>query len=285
MKNTSPLPSWSCFPILMAGALAQFVTGCEPVVEFGSDTGGSATCAGAGETGAGGSTTGSSGTGGFGTSEEGTVCGDDFCDWGIESVANCPEDCAPSPEACTTCWGAIEAAGTSTPCPGPSQNIYNAAFDCLCVGPCAADCGDNLCAGIGATSACQGCSRDSFLGCGEEAAACANDGAPPPFCGDGFCDWDEAGVCDTDCGEVECVSCGEYITFPDSPMLCANDPNTSSSELYTAYMSCACLGACASACGDSLCAGQNITTACWDCIDGEVNSGCSGVFYECANDI
>jgi hypothetical protein len=74
--------------------------------------------------------------------------------------------------ACLTCAEYITEDGDLCEASAP---IYEALAACTCEGACMDVCGDNVCAGMDPTSACQGCVLNMGTGCGNEYAECAND--------------------------------------------------------------------------------------------------------------
>ena len=126
----------------------------------------------------------------------GECCGNAVCTAGKCAVAQCQPDgaaCAADVECCgvvccnhacqsTPCTGCpsdaptcAEVASGAAPignlC-GPPIQYFNALWDCLCTGACAAKCGANYCQGDPASAACTGCTVDSATGCGAAHAAC-----------------------------------------------------------------------------------------------------------------
>jgi hypothetical protein len=65
------------------------------------------------------------------------------------------------------------------------------------------------------------------------------------------------------------------------------DPATlcqDSGVLYDALAKCTCMDACATDCGDSVCAGKSASAACVTCLQDTVN-GCGTAFNNCSNDL
>lgn len=79
-------------------------------------------------------------------------------------------------------------------------------------------------------------------------------------------------------GGAPCVRCGDAFAVPQPKPVCPD-----SAERLNAVMICACSGACAAACGDSLCASTSVSSACFDCLENQ--AGCQTEFIACANDI
>src|SRR5262245_13251591 len=57
-----------------------------------------------------------------------------------------------------------------------SEALWNALFDCLCVGACQSACTATVCGGVNyETRECFDCASDISVGCGHELSACMND--------------------------------------------------------------------------------------------------------------
>ena len=120
-----------------------------------------------GTTGAGGSsaTTGAGGTSGVGGETSGV--GGGVGGGGVGGGASC-----------VTCGTAITPGGNPdglAVCDGNSGTIYDTLVACTCMGACATDCGDNVCAMKDVSATCQTCLQDAAGGCGKEFNDCAND--------------------------------------------------------------------------------------------------------------
>src|SRR4051812_2888042 len=76
---------------------------------------------------------------------------------------------------CVTCSDSINGADGDF-CDATSEQIYNDFEDCICNGPCAAVCGDNICDSFDATPDCEDCYNDeSPSGCGQSYNDCLAD--------------------------------------------------------------------------------------------------------------
>ena len=79
-------------------------------------------------------------------------------------------------------------------------------------------------------------------------------------------------------GGTSCARCGDAFALPQPKPVCAD-----SAGRLNAVMTCACSGACAAECGDSLCASTMVSSTCFTCL--EDPAGCQVDFAACANDI
>ncbi len=128
------------------------------------------------------------------------ICGDNNCDDGIETCADCPQDCGACTPVCgdktcdklqgETCKTCAKDCGVCPPSCGdgtcdPSESCSSCVKDC---GACAAQCGDSVCDAAGGET-CSNCPFDC--------KKCAT------VCGDAKCDAAGGETCSTcpgDCG-------------------------------------------------------------------------------------
>jgi hypothetical protein len=132
---------------------------------------------------------------------------------------------------------------------------YDELINCICNGPCAADCAtDSFCDANGSQeAACDSCILASS-GCAPEHSTCT--------------------------GDVNtCVTCSEYLTSTTG-VVCQG----ASSDLYNEFIGCVCVGPCAADCAmDAFCATDGVADpACDSCI--QDNAGCYPEYTACAND-
>ncbi|MDI3291934.1 hypothetical protein, partial [Polyangium sp. 15x6] len=81
-------------------------------------------------------------------------------------------------------------------------------------------------------------------------------------------------------------SCAEATQDPNVPF-CMTAEGTQAQELYDPLFACSCgnMGACATLCADSLCAGAEPSADCSQCVLNKPEpDGCSGAFGACAAD-
>lgn len=83
-------------------------------------------------------------------------------------------DVVPPPPPCGGC-GSFRKGVAPVLCDA-SVELFNAVVECLCTGPCGAACDDGSCAEPFDNAECEVCATDTENGCGDELAACQNDG-------------------------------------------------------------------------------------------------------------
>ena len=204
--------------------------------------------------GGGGATTGTSttGTGQGGATSTGTTTGQGGAGGGSGQGG------AGGGAACLGCSDVLNGGDPNAICtmngPPSSSDLLASMVDCLCVTGCVAECGDNACMGSQASQACQGCALNA---CGNEVQACLGDSSNPP----------------------PCVSCDDVLNGGDPAALCTMNGPPSSSDLWDAFSTCACVDSCSNECG-AACQGGQPDQACLGC----VQQSCGAELQACTSD-
>jgi hypothetical protein len=140
---------------------------------------------GTGSGGAGGAGTGGAGQGGSTAAAPSTADGLPIPTTvsGTVTVAVAVSSTTGGTGACDPSYHCAEAIDLSTGDPSKlcdgtvSAKLYDTLASCVCMGNCAAICGNNACVGQDISAACQACVIKASLngGCGDEFNACSND--------------------------------------------------------------------------------------------------------------
>lgn len=149
--------------------------------------------------------------------------------------------------------------------PPSSATLAAGILDCACVeGPCIDLCADSLCNGAPADGNCAEC-----LGSCDGYNACVN------------AQGTTSATSSSATGGGPCATCFEAITGQAmGSELCTDDGPPSSTDLFIAMITCACEGACADSCVNSLCATGAVDGPCQGCLLSD--TGCATEAQACA---
>src|SRR5688572_7295708 len=195
-----------------------------------------------------------------------SVCGDGWCQFGVEDCTTCPNECGTCPGTCGDgrcdelegCWTCVADCGECTGC-DHGECETGTALLATCNGCTASVCEV-------APSCCE-VAWDAH--CVAVADQFCLVGCTPPVCGDLFCDRDDLETCFNCPQDCECLGCEHTVCEVGPPLsadcapcmidICMEMPSCCRDAWEQACIVLAmenCFGGCGGFCGDGICGGD-----------------------------